>query len=157
MIHRLSARALLTRALCVVAVASGCSLATRPERMFRDAQAAHAATLRDAAHARPEQAAAAIAEFDRVARLAPGTIWSARAHAVIGSLHALRQERAAAREAYYRILAESPQQQGLCGLARLAIAQTDALDRRARSGSFQLETLQIAVAPTAQSASAPAR
>ncbi len=157
MIRRLSARALLTRALCIVAVASGCSSTTRPERMFRDARAAHAATLRDAAHARPEQAAAAIADFDRVARLAPGTIWAARAHAVIGSLHALRQEPEPAREAYYRILAESPQQQGLCGLARLAIAQTYALDRRAHSESFHLETLQIAAAPAVQSSSAPAR
>ena len=140
-----SVRTLLAAALCATTVLWCREPSSTAARLFWSARQAHGEALQDAASASPQQAAEAIAAFDAVAARAQGTVWAARAHAVVGSLHALRAELEPARDAYQRILQDYPQQEGLCQLAQAAIAKTYELKPCAQGMRFRIEHRRISI------------
>ena len=109
---------------------TGCSASYNGERLFWKAQRIDGPIMKDPNRATPEQFAEAIEAFSRVIQKTRGTEWAARAHAAIGSLHALQRQYGKAREAYATVLQEYSQYRTLCLGARLAIAKTYEIEQQ---------------------------
>jgi len=110
--------------LACVLVLSGCSASYNSERLFWKASQLNVPILKDPQAASPAQFTEAIAAFQRVIDDTPGTIWAARSHVAIGSLHALQREYDAAREMYGLVLQNYHRFSDLALGARYAMAKT---------------------------------
>jgi len=113
--------------LCAL-LGAGCSQHYNGERLYWKAQQLQAALSRHLSDATPEQFAEAIGAYQAVVSRTPGTVWAARSQAAIGSLYAVQQEFAKAREAYVLVLQNYGQYHELALMVRVAIAKTHELE-----------------------------
>ncbi len=115
------------RVLVIAGVAlglSGCSKNYSAERLYWKAQQIGAPVIKNPRTATPEQFALAVNAFQHVVERTPGTMWAARAQAVIGSFYADQQHYDKAREAFGLVIQNYNRYSDLALGARIGIAKS---------------------------------
>jgi tetratricopeptide (TPR) repeat protein len=103
---------------------TGCSQNYAAERLFWKAQRQHGAVLKDPAKASLERVGAAVADFERLVKQVPDSVWAGRAQLVVGTLHLSQRRFDQAREAYRLVMQNYNRYRDLSLRARLSIAKS---------------------------------